>query len=197
MQRPLFLAFFVLLFSAVSASATTVSFDAINCRNCSTLGSQLGVTLVPLASGRVGFLLSNVGSESLNATGVYFDDASNVLANLFDVTDFSGVDFAEGGKPGNVKSGNKVDFVAEFLATAARPTRDTGVDQGQNVQINFTLANGKTIDDVIAALNSGDLRIGINAKKGYVSESGFVPEPSTLMLLAFGGLAAAWTARRS
>ena len=174
-----------------------MSFQAIDCNNCSTLGSQLGVTLVPLASGRVGFLLSNVGSESLNATGVYFDDAANVLADLFDVTDFSGVDFAEGGKPKNVKSGNKIDFVAEFLANAAKPTKENGVEHGQNVQINFTLASGKNINDVIAALDSGDLRIGINAKKGYLSESGFVPEPSTLMLLAFGGLAAAWAARRT
>ena len=197
MQRPLFLAFLVLLFSAGSASATTVSFQAIDCKNCSTLGSQLGVTLVPLASGRVGFLLSNVGSESLNATGVFFDDAANVLADLFDVTDFSGVDFAEGGKPKDLKSGNKIDFVTEFLANAAKPTKDNGVGQGQNVQINFTLASGKTIDDVIAALDSGALRIGINAKKGYLSESGAVPEPALGMLLALGGLAAAWAARRS
>ncbi len=174
-----------------------MSFQAISCNNCSTLGAQLRVTLVPLDSGGVGFLLSNVGSESLNATGVYFDDAADVLADLLDVTDFSGVDFAEGGKPKDVKSGNKVDFVTEFLATAARPTRESGVGQGQNVQINFTLASGKTLEDVIAALDSGDLRIGINAKKGYLSENGFVPEPSTLMLVAFGGLAAAWAARRS
>ena len=202
MLRPLFLAFIVLVFSAVSASATTLGFTPVKCSKsateCGSLGSQLSVELVPSTPGKVSFILRNTGTESLNATSIFFDDNADVLADLFDVTDPAGVDFAEGGKPENLKSGKKIGFLADFVANAAKPTKDNGVNPGESVQINFTLLGSHTLADVQAALESGDLLVGVNAKQGFVSANGTVPEPAMGMLLALGGLAAAaWASRRS
>jgi hypothetical protein len=201
MLRPLSLAFLVLVFSAVSASATTVGFTPTKCRgsssDCATLGSQLSVELTPSTPGKVSFILHNSGSEPLNVTSIFFDDNADVLADLFDITDPAGVDFAEGGRPDNLKRGKKIGFEADFVANAARPTRDNGVNPGESVKINFTLLGSHTLADVQAALESGDLLVGLNAKQGFVSANGAVPEPAMGMLLALGGLAAAWAARRS
>jgi PEP-CTERM motif len=195
------MAFVVFVFSAGAASATTLGFSPVKCTKsaseCATLGSQLSVELLPSTPGKVSFVLHNVGSESITATSIFFDDAAGVLADLFDVTDPAGVDFAESDKPKNLKSGKKIDFFADFIASAAKPTKDNGVNPGDSVQINFVLASGQTLEDVQEALDSGSLRVGVNAKQGFVTASGVVPEPSTLMLFALGGFAAAWAARRS
>jgi hypothetical protein len=201
MRRSLFLAFIVLVFSAVSASATTLGFTPVKCSKssteCGTLGSQLSVELVPSTPGKVSFILHNTGTEPLTATSIFFDDNAGVLADLFDVTDPTGVDFAEGGKPTNLKSGKKIGFEADFFANAAKPTKDSGVNPGETVQINFTLLSGHTLADVQAALENGDLLVGVNAKQGFVTAAGSVPEPAVGMLLALGGLAATWATRRS
>jgi hypothetical protein len=201
MLRPLLPAFVVLVFSAVSASATTVGFTPVKCTKsaseCSTLGSQLSVEVVPSTPGKVSFILHNTGSESLTATSIFFDDNAGVLADLFDVTDPAGVDFAEADKPKNLKSGKKIGFEADFTASAAKPSKDNGVNPGETVQINFQLAGSHTLADVEAALESGELLVGVNAKQGFVTAEGAVPEPAVGMLLALGGFAAAWLARKS
>ena len=116
-------------------------------------------------------------------------------ATLVSVLAGTGVEFVDGGKPDNLKGGKKIDFEANRFASATRPTRENGVDPGEEVLLIFALEGTNTFEDVIAALESGDLRIGINAKKAYVNAPSGVPEPGTLCLLAVGG-AAAWVARR-
>lgn len=198
MVRLSLLALALALSSAGAASATTLSLTPLKCKdNCAVLGSQLTVEVLDAGPGKVSFRLFNEGSESLTASQIFFDDTSDVLLDLLDVADGAGVDFAEGGKPDNLKGGKKIDFFADFLATAAKPNKDNGVSDGETLVVNFMLTGGNSLEDVLAALGSGDLRIGVNAKQGFVTAGGVVPEPSALMLLALGGVAAAWVSRRS
>src|SRR5262249_29870015 len=102
---------------------------------------------------------------------------------------------AAGGSPTNLKGGKKIGFISDFLASASTPTQDKGVGPGEEVTVNFLLKQGETLDDVMAALGSGHLRIGVIAKNAFVT-AGAAPEPGTLLLLGLGA-AAAWHTRRS
>jgi hypothetical protein len=76
----------------------------------------------------------------------------------------------------------------------------TGVGPDEWVALEFALQGGQTIDDVIAELTTGQLRIGIHviAFASTGSESFLntpVPEPGTALLLG-GGLLSLATLRR-
>jgi hypothetical protein len=176
-----------------------LSFQCVkSSSSCSTLGSQLQLDVTSSGAGKVSFRLLNDGSdEKLTASQLFFDDGGNLLLDITSVTDGAGVDFAEGGKPANLKSGKKIGFFADFIATAAKPNKLNGVNEGEFVQINFSLENGVTLEDVLEALASGDLRLGVHAKNAFVTANGTVPEPGALALLAVGGAALALRSRRS
>jgi len=196
MQRPLLLALVVAVLSAGPASATSVSFECLsNSSKCAVGEAQLSVEVAAAGPGQVSFLLRNEGDEELSAAQLFFDDAAGVLGNLLSVLDGTGVEFVEGGKPDNLKGGKKIGFEADAFASATKPTKENGVDPGEEVLIIFALAGTHTLEDVTAALESQSLRIGVNAKKAYITIATGVPEPGVLCLLALGG-AAAWVARR-
>lgn len=196
MKRPLFLALVVAVLSAGPASATSVSFSCLsNSSKCEVGEAQLSVVVSSLAAGQVSFLLRNQGSESLTASQVFFDDDTGLLlGDLLSVLDGTGVEFVEGGKPDNLKGGNKVGFEADAFASATKPTKENGVDPGEEVLITFALAGTHTLEDVLSALEDESLRIGINAKKAYITTATGVPEPGALYLLALG--VAVWGAKR-
>jgi len=194
MQRPLLLALVVAFLSAGPASATSVSFECLSSSSkCAVGEDQLSVEVLAAAPGQVSFRLSNEGDEPLTASQVFFDDVAGVLGDLLSVLAGTGVDFAAGGKPDNLKGGQKIDFEADAFASATKPAKENGVNPGEDVLIVFALAGTHTFEDVIAALESASLRVGVNAKKAYVTTAS-VPEPGTLCLLALGG--AVWASRR-
>ena len=196
MLRPLFLALAVGLLSAGPASATSVSFSCLsNSSQCEIGEAQLSVVVSSLAAGQVSFLLRNQGSESLTASQVFFDeDTGLLLGDLLSVLDGTGVAFVEGGNPDNLKGGKKIGFDADAFASATKPSKENGVDPGEQVLITFALAGTHTLEDVLAALEDESLRIGVNAKKAYITTATGVPEPGALWLLALG--VAAWGAKR-
>jgi MYXO-CTERM domain-containing protein len=197
MQRPLLLALLVAVLSAGPASATSVSFECLsNSSKCAVGEAQLSVDVTAAGPGQVSFRLRNLGSESLTASQVFFDDDTGLLlGDLVSVLAGSGVEFEEGGKPDNLKGGNKIGFDASAFASATKPAKENGVNPGEELVLIFELAGTHTFEDVIAALESESLRIGINAKKAYVTTATSMPEPGALSLLALAG-AAAWIARR-
>ena len=194
MKRPLYLALLVAALSAGPASATSVSFDCLsNSSKCSVGEDQLSVEVLAAAPGQVSFRLLNEGDEPLTASQLFFDDVAGVLGDLLSVVDGLGVVFLEGGKPDNLKGGNKIGFAADAFVSAAKPAKENGVNPGEDVLILFALAGGHTFEDVVAALDDASLRIGVNAKKAYVTSGTPVPEPGVLSLPALG--AAVWSAR--
>lgn len=193
MLRPLILACAVLM-SAGSASAMTFSFDCItggSSTNCDIGEAQLSleVSLDPMDASRVRFILRNDGGDDVTAAELYFDDDGGVLASLLSVADGSGVDFEEGGAPPNLPDGNDEAFEVDFLVSAANPAPQNGVNPGEHVTVTFSAS----LAAVRAALEAGELRVGVHAisfqsgqSKSFLNDPAGVPEPTALALLALG-----------
>lgn len=173
--------------TARAATLTTLSFDNITGNNAidAAIGeAQLFVDVLDDGCpAQIQFKFRNTGPAASSITDIYFDDdeLSPVLASLFVGADSgAGVEFEAGASPGNLPGGNDpdVDFSATASADSTSPAQPNGVNPGEFVIIGFSLAAGVDCADVIDALESGSLRVGIHVQgfAGGGSES-FVNVP--------------------
>jgi hypothetical protein len=186
---------------ATEAAAATITFDCLTSNsttNCSTGETQFSVEVADAGGGFVDFKFLNIGSTDSSITDVYFDDGT--LLGIAALAFGSGVDFSEGATPTNLAGGMLADpdFVATtgFSADSNTPEVANGVGPGEFLTVQFQLLSGKTFADTLAALESGELRIGIAAEFGTAGTESFintqsmtatpVPEPTTLSLLGLG-----------
>lgn len=152
------------------------------------------------------FLFKNLGPEASSISEIYFDDGT--LLGISQVINGTGVAFTSGSAdPGDLPGGDSITPVfnvsAGFLAEASNPAPANGVQPGEQVGIVFNLINGKTTNDVIAALalgltdggNSDALRVGMHVI-GFANDESesfingpVVPEPSTFAIAGLSGLA--------
>jgi hypothetical protein len=153
--------------SVVPAIATTTTLDFYNITNvygnAANIAKQLSVDVSDVSghSDQVLFTFYNKGTITSSITEIYFDDGS--LLALSNVTNGTGVNFAQGASPANLPAGNSItpEFVASanFLASSASPQVANGVNNydgsgtQEYVSILFTLQTGKTFNDVITALS--------------------------------------------
>ena len=114
-------------------------------------------------------------------------------------------DFANGANPSNLPGGETVTppFEATQIFSAdAQGNPSKGVDSSIDiVGLAFELLAGKDIDDVIAALDSGELRIGLHVRAIGPDSDSFVngsqiPEPTTAALAVAATLCLAVRRRR-
>lgn len=208
------------------ATTVTLSFDNISANNvadANTGEAQLFVDVTDMAttvngqtitpgSDQVLFVFHNTGPNASSITDVYFDDGSLLsIATIIDdpanVT--NPVDFLNMGvSPPNLPAANQASppFVttAGFSADSQPPAQPNGVNPGEELGILFNLQSGQTFDDVLAQLQTGQLRIGIHVQgfTGGGSESfvnnppGVIPEPSSLAIAGLGLLGLVYRSRR-
>ena len=209
-MKKLFIVFVALgFFIAAPAYAILYGFDNITNNNPADAAigeAQLSVDVTDQGSGLVLFTFSNTGPEASSITDVYFNDASLFdFASLIDADDNPngylsdpGVDFSPYASPGDLPGGNNAS--PPFVMAPASPSFDSdpdvqanGVNPGEFLGILFEDAS---FTDVIAAINSLDLRIGIHVQgfasggsESFVNGNGIssVPEPAAMLLLG-GGL---------
>jgi len=165
--------------------------------------SQLFVEVLPFLPSQVFFLFLNVGVHACSITDVYFDDGTpgNNFSGIWTLVDkddglfgHSGVDFSPGAAPPDLPGGTNVGFSATpgLAADSDSPASSNGVNPGEYLGVILNLVSGRTLLDVISAMNRGDLRIGLHVQSfpdggsEAFATGGHVPEPSTLVLIGAG-----------
>lgn len=197
------------------AATTSLSFYNITHLNAGAAAdgeASLALEVIDLGGSQVGFKFTNNSTSTL--TDVYFDDGT--LLGISSISFSSGVSFSQGAAPPNLPGANLAtpgfQVTQGFLADSDSPVTKNGVSMGEWLQINFSLLNGQTYDDTLAALalpnngGTGDLRIGVHVQgfaSGSSSESFInnavspIPEPgSYAMLLAGLGVVVLMASRR-
>jgi hypothetical protein len=180
----------VLAALATTAQAQNYSFSCLtnnNATDCATGAGQfsLGVTD---AGSVVNFLFTNTGPAPSSITDIYFDWSSSAIALAPGVLTDSGagVSFSWGASPGDLPGGSAISFSADIATDSNSPAQQMGVNTGEWLNIAFT-SNA----DLISALNTGALRVGIHTQgyEGGGSESFVttpIPEPETYAMLLAG-----------
>jgi len=204
------LALCVGLLAASSASATTFSFHCLSGDGggeCAIPAEELWVDVDDLGGGEISFTLHTESSVRSSIAELYFDDAAGLLASLVAVIDGPGVDFEIGASPGNLPSGTVEGFDADWAFGAEHPKPRHGVGPGEELTVVFSLVEGTSFSDLIAAMEAGAVRVGLHAPPfGNHGNKSFVtgarvpvptPEPGTLALLAVALAAAVVRSRRT
>jgi hypothetical protein len=181
------------------AGATGFGFNCItnnNAADCAIGVSQLHLDASAAGAGQVRFELTNSGPAQSTIAGAYWDDDSSLLASIASISS-AGVSFSANGSPPDLPGGNSINpaFSGDFRVNANAPPPQNGVNPGDVLDVVFNLANGVSANDVINALGSGSLRVGvhvINFASGGSESFVNTPEPAALLLGALGlaGLAA-------
>ena len=182
---------------AESSQAVTLTFFHIsdNSGQAAAVATQLTVEVEQGADDtEASFTFWNNVGIAASITDVYFDDGS--LLDIASISSSAGVSFSEGAAPPDLPGGNCCSFSASFSADSNDPVSANGVDSSTEwLTIIFNLVAGMTFADTIAALISGDLRLGMHVQAiGTSGDSdGFinnaldpVPLPAGLLLFLSG-----------
>jgi len=141
----------------------------------------------------VDFTFHNASPIESSLARIYFED--DLFLGIAAITNGTGTSFSQPATPGNLPDAGLLQppFVTanEFSIGGTPPPSHDGVNPGEWVKITFTLISGGTFQGVIDELDAETLRIGahIIALPDGSSESGVVPEPTTIALLGLGALA--------
>ncbi len=182
---------------AGSSQAVTLTFFHIsdNSGQAAAVATQLTVEVEQGADDtEASFTFWNNVGIAASITDVYFDDGS--LLGIASISSSAGVSFSEGAAPPDLPGGNCCSFDATFSADSNAPVAPNGVNSSTEwLTIIFNLVGGMTFADTIAALISGDLRLGMHVQAiGTSGDSdGFinnpldpVPLPAGLLLFLSG-----------
>ena len=150
--------------------------------------------------------VSNAGTDQVNFTfyneslidssvaRIYFDDGFGSLLGIANIEGL-GTSFGWSATPKNLPGAELLEplFEAtdEFSIGGDAPPPKNGVNPGEWVQLTFDIKINATLEDVVAQLDTGAIRIGthvIALPDGSSGSAIAVPEPGTLMLFGTAGL---------
>lgn len=176
-----------------------------------TASDQLSLDVSASGKDAVSFTFYNYVGEKSSITDIYVAGTEGLLVVPGKITEQSaGVNFSIGADPENLPGGKPYDFFATAGADSNPPVEKNGINASKEyVTWTFALASGVSYDDVISAIDSGQLRIGLRApglsggSSSFMNSCGIkscsgsptinsasVPLPASIWLLfgAMGGL---------
>lgn len=132
-----------------------------------------------------------VTTDMPTITSLFFEDGDGLLiAPSFNAAGSIGTVDYEYASGGNLPGGESIAFESVFSFKASPSPVNNGIDPNEVGSFTFT---GSDYAAVLAALNSGEVRIGAHVQQigadGSGSVSYVIPEPGTSMLALFGALA--------
>jgi hypothetical protein len=194
------------LLTSIDAQADSFGFSQLSNNAGVDISNQLSVDVKDVG-GEVCFTFSNIGTISSVISEIYFDDApagpGNNTGYLGWMTEVGSGWSSYSGSPSDLPGGNTAipafttDGTPIQYATANNPSPKNGIDLGESLALCFSYKNGGTIDDVIADLVSGALRIGLHIQAigtsgrsdAYITGGGTTSVPdggATMLLLGMG-----------
>jgi hypothetical protein len=196
----------ILALAIGSASASVISFEFQNITSNNPISASTGerqfsldITDENVCANQAMFIFKNTGTEQSTISEIYFDDNPPVLMTFnrfINMTDVDGLRFRVGASPSNLPGGHSIGFVADYSYEAKAPSPRLGINPGEVLGIKFNIGSGSTFEDVINAMSSNQLRIGIHAtnfrlgfSESFIAKSLIpvdVPEPSLAMLMFLG-----------
>jgi hypothetical protein len=186
-----------ILLGAQNAQAVPIGFNILNNDGGDPdLSDQFLVNVLDDGGGFVSFDFSNSGPEASSITGIYFHDMDgDILVPPLTIASHSGgVSFSEGAS-GVLPGGNTLTpaftTTSGLSADSDPPTQPNGINPGEWL---ILLAEAfDDFDSVIAALLSGQLRIGLHVQgllsggsQSYIIDPTPVPLPAGLLLFLSG-----------
>jgi hypothetical protein len=178
------------------AAPVPITFTRITSNSPTDVASQFLAVADEGAGNTVTFTFTNTAVVPSNIAEIYFDDNNLLSFNSF-VTQ-TGTNYALGGTPPNLPGGNSITpaFSANTaLTVSANPGPPAnGINAATDVlTVSYNLLNGATFTDLVDALNSGDLRLGLHVRSigenedsdSFVSEV-VIPLPTTAGLAGLG-----------
>jgi len=147
-------------------AGVTYNFDAITSNGAGSViiaEAQLAVEVID-NGGTVEFLFTNTGSEACVISEIYWDDNAgfSLVYDSMSTTTPAGVAFHTGSNPANLPAGNTVAFDSNFSVEADNPEPKWGIGPSEDLSVYFTYTGSYA--DLIAAMDSGELRVGIHVK---------------------------------
>ena len=194
---------------AATAAAQAASFGFQNitgnsAANAAAGEAQLSLSVVAGMGGTAQFTLSNAfGGVPSSVEEIWIDNTAGVLLAISSITNTVGVNFSAPSSS-NLPGGNTVGFneTPALGLAASPPPVGNGINPGESLTWTYSIVGGFDIDDVIAAMNFGSLRVGIHVigfpnggSESFVTTP-VIPAPLGGMLAGAGLLAIGARRRR-
>jgi hypothetical protein len=174
--------------AGADASVVNLGFSRITSNAGQNVAAQFNCAVSDFSATQVDFRFTNAVGIASSISEIYYDDGP--FLQLAPTLVQFGTAFTSGGaNPGNLPGGQNLNppfNATQIFSADAQGNPSVGIDTNTDYLImRFTLVNGMTFNDVLAALDNGALRIGLHVRsigQGSQSDS-FVNNPPAVVPL--------------